>query len=90
MSISLLWRSIEVWLNLQQYKIIFDFVLGVKKTGSPKQEPVGVLGGLSLRRAVDAGEKELRESPTEPDPCLREGPSSFDGQYTTLDISQHA
>uniref|UniRef100_A0A8C1VHC1 Tripartite motif containing 37 n=1 Tax=Cyprinus carpio TaxID=7962 RepID=A0A8C1VHC1_CYPCA len=64
---------------------------GVKKAGSPKQESVGALGGLSLRRAVDAGEKELRgagrDSPTEPSPCLREGPSSLDGQYSTLDIS---
>uniref|UniRef100_A0A8C1IBD3 Tripartite motif containing 37 n=1 Tax=Cyprinus carpio TaxID=7962 RepID=A0A8C1IBD3_CYPCA len=55
---------------------------GVKKAGSPKQESVGALGGLSLRRAVDAGEKELRgagrDSPTEPSPCLREGPSSLD------------
>uniref|UniRef100_A0A671LBV2 E3 ubiquitin-protein ligase TRIM37-like n=1 Tax=Sinocyclocheilus anshuiensis TaxID=1608454 RepID=A0A671LBV2_9TELE len=58
----------------------------VKKAGSPKQESVGALGGLSLRRAVDAGEKELRgagrDSPTEP-----EGPSSLNGQYTTLDIN---
>lgn len=63
----------------------------MKKAGSPKQESVGALGGLSLRRAVDAGEKELRgagrDSPTEPSPCLREGPSSLDGQYSTLDIS---
>ncbi|XP_016345879.1 E3 ubiquitin-protein ligase TRIM37-like isoform X2 [Sinocyclocheilus anshuiensis] len=62
---------------------------GVKKAGSPKQESVGALGGLSLRRALDAGEKELRgagrESPTEPAPCLREGSSSLDGPYTTLD-----
>uniref|UniRef100_A0A9J7YXA4 Tripartite motif containing 37 n=1 Tax=Cyprinus carpio carpio TaxID=630221 RepID=A0A9J7YXA4_CYPCA len=64
---------------------------GVKKAGSPKQESVGALGGLSLRRAVDAGEKELRgagrDPPPEPSPCLREGPSSLDGQYSTLDIS---
>ncbi|XP_016119021.1 E3 ubiquitin-protein ligase TRIM37-like isoform X2 [Sinocyclocheilus grahami] len=62
---------------------------GVKKAGSPKQESVGTLGGLSLRRALDAGEKELRgagrESPTEPAPCLREGSFSLDGPYTTLD-----
>uniref|UniRef100_A0A673LGR3 E3 ubiquitin-protein ligase TRIM37-like n=1 Tax=Sinocyclocheilus rhinocerous TaxID=307959 RepID=A0A673LGR3_9TELE len=54
----------------------------MKKAGSPKQESVGALGGLSLRRALDAGEKELRgagrESPTEPAPCLREGSSSLD------------
>uniref|UniRef100_A0A8C2FZ80 Tripartite motif containing 37 n=1 Tax=Cyprinus carpio TaxID=7962 RepID=A0A8C2FZ80_CYPCA len=48
---------------------------------------VGALGGLSLRRALDAGEKE---SPTEPAPCLREGSSSLDGPYTTLDVSQPA
>ncbi|XP_056593268.1 E3 ubiquitin-protein ligase TRIM37 isoform X1 [Triplophysa dalaica] len=56
---------------------------GVKKAGSPKQESLGALGGLSLRRAVDAGEKELRvagrESPTEPALCPREGSSSLDG-----------
>ncbi|XP_055064169.1 E3 ubiquitin-protein ligase TRIM37 isoform X1 [Misgurnus anguillicaudatus] len=53
---------------------------GVKKASSPKQES---LGALSLRRAVDAGEKELRgvgrESPIEPALCPREGPSSLDG-----------
>lgn len=62
-------------------------VSGMKKAGSPKQESVGALGGLSLRRALDAGEKE---SPTEPAPCLREGSSSLDGPYTTLDVSQPA
>lgn len=66
---------------------VFIFVLGVKKAGSPKQESVGALGGLSLRRAVDAGEKDLRgagrESPTEPALCPREGPSSLDGLYKT-------
>lgn len=69
----------------------FDFFPGVKKAGSPKQESLGALGGLSLRRAVDAGEKELRgagrESPTEPALCPREGPLSLDGQYATLSIS---
>lgn len=63
-------------------------VLGMKKAGSPKQESVGALSGLSLRGAVDAGEKELRgagrESPIEPALCPREGPSSLDGLYTTL------
>ncbi|XP_051542361.1 E3 ubiquitin-protein ligase TRIM37-like isoform X2 [Myxocyprinus asiaticus] len=57
---------------------------GVKKAGSHKQQSVGLLGGLSLRRAVDAGENELRgvdgrESPSEPALCPREGPSSLDG-----------
>ncbi|RXN08823.1 E3 ubiquitin- ligase TRIM37-like protein [Labeo rohita] len=63
---------------------------GMKKAGSPKQESVGALGGLSLRRAVDAGEKELRgagrESPVEPAPCLREGPSSLDGSLKTRSV----
>ncbi|KAI2659717.1 E3 ubiquitin-protein ligase TRIM37 [Labeo rohita] len=53
-------------------------------------ESVGALGGLSLRRAVDAGEKELRgagrESPVEPAPCLREGPSSLDGSLKTRSV----
>lgn len=69
-------------------KLVLLFVLGGKKSGSPKQESVGALGGLSLRRTVDAGEKELRgagrESPTEPAPT---GPSSLDGAYATLFIS---
>ncbi|XP_051973363.1 E3 ubiquitin-protein ligase TRIM37 isoform X2 [Xyrauchen texanus] len=56
---------------------------GVKKAGSSKQESVGLLGGLSLRRALDAGENELREddreSPSEPALCPREGPSYLDG-----------
>ncbi|XP_051540371.1 E3 ubiquitin-protein ligase TRIM37-like isoform X1 [Myxocyprinus asiaticus] len=63
---------------------------GVKKAGSPKQESVGALGGLSLRRAVDAGEKELRgagrESPTEPALCPREGPSSLDGSLKACSV----
>uniref|UniRef100_A0A8C1VE05 Tripartite motif containing 37 n=1 Tax=Cyprinus carpio TaxID=7962 RepID=A0A8C1VE05_CYPCA len=63
----------------------------LKKAGSPKQESVGALGGLSLRRAVDAGEKELRgagrDSPTEPSPCLREGPSSLDDVHQPTSLS---
>ncbi|ROL54277.1 E3 ubiquitin-protein ligase TRIM37, partial [Anabarilius grahami] len=63
---------------------------GVKKAGSPKQESVGALGGLSLRRAVDAGEKDLRgagrESPTEPALCPREGPSSLDGSLKARSV----
>ncbi|XP_016119015.1 E3 ubiquitin-protein ligase TRIM37-like isoform X1 [Sinocyclocheilus grahami] len=63
---------------------------GVKKAGSPKQESVGTLGGLSLRRALDAGEKELRgagrESPTEPAPCLREGSFSLDGSLKARSV----
>ncbi|XP_051763827.1 E3 ubiquitin-protein ligase TRIM37 [Ctenopharyngodon idella] len=63
---------------------------GVKKAGSPKQESVGALGGLSLRRGVDAGEKELRgagrESPTEPALCPREGPSSLDGSLKARSV----
>ncbi|XP_077098439.1 E3 ubiquitin-protein ligase TRIM37 isoform X2 [Siphateles boraxobius] len=63
---------------------------GVKKAGSPKQESVGALGGLSLRRTVDAGEKELRgagrESSTEPALCPREGPSSLDGSLKARSV----
>ncbi|KAK7120651.1 hypothetical protein R3I94_020594 [Phoxinus phoxinus] len=63
---------------------------GVKKAASPKLESVGALGGLSLRRTVDAGEKELRgagrESPTEPAPCPREGPSSLDGSLKARSV----
>ncbi|XP_067288864.1 E3 ubiquitin-protein ligase TRIM37 isoform X2 [Pseudorasbora parva] len=63
---------------------------GVKKAGSPKQESVGALAGLSLRRTVDAGEKELRgagrESPTQPALCPREGPSSLDGSLKARSV----
>ncbi|KAG1970442.1 E3 ubiquitin-protein ligase TRIM37 [Pimephales promelas] len=63
---------------------------GVKKAGSPKQESVGALAGLSLRRTVDAGEKELRgagrESPSEPALCPREGPSSLDGSLKARSV----
>ncbi|XP_009303770.2 E3 ubiquitin-protein ligase TRIM37 [Danio rerio] len=60
---------------------------GGKKSGSPKQESVGALGVLSLRRTVDAGEKELRgagrESPTEP---ATTGPSSLDGSLKARSV----
>ncbi|XP_051972653.1 E3 ubiquitin-protein ligase TRIM37-like isoform X2 [Xyrauchen texanus] len=63
---------------------------GGKKACSPKQESVGMLGVLSLRRAVEAGEKELRgagrESPTEPALCPREGPSSLDGSLKACNV----
>lgn len=63
------------------------YLSGGKKAVSPKQEMGGALGGLSLRRSGEPGEKELRggagAGDTVADPNLgpRDGPSSADSQY---------
>ncbi|KAI5614342.1 E3 ubiquitin-protein ligase TRIM37 isoform X2, partial [Silurus asotus] len=52
---------------------------GSKKAVSPKQDVGGAVGGVSLRRNGDAGEKELRGAAgdaLEPSLCPREGPST--------------
>ncbi|XP_062869789.1 E3 ubiquitin-protein ligase TRIM37 [Trichomycterus rosablanca] len=57
---------------------------GGKKTTSTKQEAVG---GASLRRNVDAGEKELRGAAGDAPPealCSREGPLSAEGSVKAL------
>ncbi|XP_066506991.1 E3 ubiquitin-protein ligase TRIM37 isoform X2 [Hoplias malabaricus] len=62
---------------------------GGKKAVSPKQEVGGAVGGLSLRRSGDVGEKELRaggETAVEPSLCLREGPSAAEGLGKALSL----
>ncbi|KAJ8266545.1 hypothetical protein GJAV_G00131660 [Gymnothorax javanicus] len=54
---------------------------GGKKGHSPKQESVGAVGGLPLRRAVDSVDKDLRslgDMTTDSSTCPREVPSSVE------------
>ncbi|MCI4387926.1 hypothetical protein PGIGA_G00079680 [Pangasianodon gigas] len=60
---------------------------GGKKAVSPKQEVGGAVGGVSLRRSGEAGEKELRGAvgdALEPSLCPREGPSTAESSAKAL------
>ncbi|KAI4880418.1 hypothetical protein NFI96_002949 [Prochilodus magdalenae] len=64
---------------------------GGKKAVSPKQEVGGAVGGLSLRRSGEPGEKELRgggggDAVLDLNLCPREGPSTADSSVKSLSL----
>lgn len=62
---------------------------GGKKAVSPKQEVGGAVGGLSMRRSGDPGEKELRgvgDAAVDPNLFPREGPSNADISVKSLSL----